>query len=590
MQPTELQHQIEELQKQIRRYELSEQRSRGIQARLDMQVDIFTRIHKCSQAAFAAKNTEELNTIIAEGVADIFQFELGAVFLISVEEGCLAMQGQCNVDEGHETESTIPLDSQWLSKEEFWTFKKGKAVWETYPQDHCPLPSLGLAWGMYAPLFNPSQEFEGLIFAGVRKKNKPFYDFHPGEIQSSFMVFARQMNGIMNHMIMVHKANAAEQAKTRFLASLSHEIRTPLNAVIGMVQISSRKDSLDTYKTSMGQIKSSSQHLLRLINNVLDFAKIDENKLQLAVEEFDLRELVDSVLVNINPNACEKHQNIAVSFENIQNFSFLGDKLRLSQVILNLLSNAVKFTPEYGSISLNMREKSRDDEKVLLYCHVQDSGIGVSPESQKNIFLPFEQDHMNESARMGGTGLGLAISQRIVGLMGGALQVESTPGKGSRFYFDAWLAPGSGKNTQESPDIEETPQSLTADFTGKTILVVDDIEINRMIIIAMLEDSKAKLETAPDGQRAIDMIAQSPENHYDAILMDVQMPVMDGYASAKNIRQLNRSDAKKIPILAMTANVFREDIQKSFSSGMNGHISKPVEYHTLVTQLQKVLL
>ncbi len=584
MQQLQLEQQIQELQSQIRRYELAEQRNRDIQARLDMQVDMFTRIHKCSQSAFAAQNTDELNTIIAEGVADIFQLELGAVFLISTEKGCLEIQGQCNIEN---PETAIPLDSKWLAREEFWTFKKAKTVWETYPQTLCPLPNLDLAWGMYAPLFNSSQDFTGLIFGGVSNISKPFYDFHPAEIQSSFMVFAQQMNGIMNNIIMLNKANAAERAKTRFLASLSHEMRTPLNAVIGMVQISSKKDCLDTYKTSMRQIKSSSQHLLGLINNVLDFAKIDENKLQLAVEEFDLKELVDTVLVSISPHTREKHQNISVSFENMNDLSFLGDKLRLSQVLLNLLSNAVKFTPEHGSISLNIREKSRDSQKVLLHCYVQDSGIGISSEFQQKIFSPFEQADMNEHGQLGGTGLGLTISQRIVGLMGGVIQVESSPGKGARFYFDAWLAPVPREDAQSSSNMKESPQPIDVNFNGKTFLLVDDIEINRLIIITMLEDSKAKLETASDGAKALDMVARSKENYYDAILMDIQMPVMDGYACAKDIRQLNRADAKTIPILAMTANVFKEDIQKSFESGMNGHIGKPVEYSVLVAELQK---
>ncbi len=585
MQQSQLKKQVKALQNQISRYELAEQRNRDIQSRLDMQIDIFTRIHKCSQSAFAAKDTNELNTIIAEGVVDIFQFELGAVFLLSVEKNCLEIQGQCNVDW---PECTIPLNSRWLARKEFWTFNTGKVFWETYSQTRYPLASLGLAWGMYAPLYNSSQEFEGLIFGGVREASQAFYDFHPAEIQSSFMVFVRHMNGIINNTNMIKKANEAEQSKTHFLANLSHEMRTPLNAIIGMAQICSQKKSLETYKKSIQQIQISSQHLMKLINNVLDLSKIGANKLQLAIDEFDLKELVNTVLINTTPNSRKKHQNIDISFGNVQNFSFWGDKLRLSQVVLNLLSNAVKFTPEYGSISLSIQERSRDEKKVLLHFSVKDSGIGITPECQKKIFSPFEQARTHEDEQLGGTGLGLAISQRIVGLMGGEIQVESSPGQGARFYFDAWFVPNLKEKTESPDHIEETPHDIN--FSGKTILIVDDIEINRFIILSMLENSNAKLEVASHGHNALDMVLQSPEGYYDAILMDVQMPVMDGYTAVQEIRKLNRNDTKNIPVLAMTANVFKEDIQKALVAGMNDHIGKPVEYQVLVKKLQKFLL
>ena len=576
--------QIGELLSKIRHYELSEQKYRDIQSRLDMQLDIFKRIHKCAQAAFTAENLREMSNLIAEGVVDIFQLEMGAVFSLSATGDHIELLGECNVGQ---TELSVPFDSRLLARIDFWNFGKQEAVWETSIADDSAFKSMNLAKAIYTPLFNNARKFEGLILGGITQSGKNFYDFKPAEMSASFMVFSQMMNGIYNNMLAVRQALAAEKAKGQFLTNISHEMRTPLNAIIGMVQISEKSGAVKDYEKAVKQIAVSSKHLLGLVDNLLDLARIDENKLQLVAEPFDLQELIDAVLTSIKPISAAKKQQLNVSFHKIRQFSFIGDRLRLSQVLLNLLSNAVKFTPEEKPIFMDITEKSRDAQKVLLNFSVKDSGIGVSFEFQKRIFFPFERSDESLSMKAVGTGLGLVISQRIVELMGGRIELESTPQQGARFYFDAWLLPDKQKDDRAEQKLSNSGiKDEKVDFSGKRILIVDDLEINNEIILNMLEDSNATLETALNGRQALEMISNSPEGHYDLILMDVLMPIMDGHLATAEIRKLDRHDVKDLPIIAMTANAFKEDIMKCLEAGMDAHIAKPVDYKILLSKIK----
>ena len=576
--------QIGELLSKIRYYELSEQKYRNIQSRLDMQLDIFKRIHKCAQAAFTAENLREMSNLIAEGVVDIFQLEVGAVFSLSATGDHIELLGECNVGQ---TELSVPFDSRLLARIDFWNFGKQEAVWETSIADDSAFKSMNLAKAIYTPLFNNARKFEGLILGGITQSGKNFYDFKPAEMSASFMVFSQMMNGIYNNMLAVRQALAAEKAKGQFLTNISHEMRTPLNAIIGMVQISEKSGAVKDYEKAVKQIGVSSKHLLGLVNNLLDLARIDENKLQLVAEPFDLQELIDAVLTSIKPISAAKKQQLNVSFHKIRQFSFIGDRLRLSQVLLNLLSNAVKFTPEEKPIFMDITEKSRDAQKVLLNFSVKDSGIGVSFEFQKRIFFPFERSDESVSMKAVGTGLGLVISQRIVELMGGRIELESAPQQGARFYFDVWLLPDKQKDDNAEQKLSSSGiKDEKVDFSGKRILIVDDLEINNEIILNMLEDSNATLETALNGRQALEMISNSPEGHYDLILMDVLMPIMDGHLATAEIRKLDRHDVKDLPIIAMTANAFKEDIMKCLEAGMDAHIAKPVDYKILLSKIK----
>ena len=576
--------QIGELLSKIRHYELSEQKYRDIQSRLDMQLDIFKRIHKCAQAAFTAENLREMSNLIAEGVVDIFQLEMGAVFSLSATGDHIELLGECNVGQ---TELSVPFDSRLLARIDFWNFGKQEAVWETSIADDSAFKSMNLAKAIYTPLFNNARKFEGLILGGITQSGKNFYDFKPAEMSASFMVFSQMMNGIYNNMLAVRQALAAEKAKGQFLTNISHEMRTPLNAIIGMVQISEKSGAVKDYEKAVKQIGVSSKLILGLVNNLLDLARIDENKLQLVAEPFDLQELIDAVLTSIKPISAAKKQRLNVSFHKIRQFSFIGDRLRLSQVLLNLLSNAVKFTPEEKPIFMDITEKSRDAQKVLLNFSVKDSGIGVSFEFQKRIFFPFERSDESVSMKAVGTGLGLVISQRIVELMGGRIELESAPQQGARFYFDVWLLPDKQKDDRAEQKLSNSGiKDEKVDFSGKRILIVDDLEINNEIILNMLEDSNATLETALNGRQALEMISNSPEGHYDLILMDVLMPIMDGHLATAEIRKLDRHDVKDLPIIAMTANAFKEDIMKCLEAGMDAHIAKPVDYKILLSKIK----
>ncbi|MDR0585893.1 MAG: response regulator [Treponema sp.] len=370
----------------------------------------------------------------------------------------------------------------------------------------------------------------------------------------------------------VYEANTANQHKGAFLARMSHEIRTPMNAIIGMTEIVKKKLAGNTeLHSDLQKIEASSQHLLGLLNDILDISKIEAGKIELNMEPMDLLKLVKTVESIIRPRCEEKNIGFKTNFRLCPPAFFSGDPLRLRQVLINLLGNAVKFTPECGHIEYSVIEKEKKDGKTVIGFSVKDDGIGVKKEALPMLFKPFEQTSGNISKRYGGTGLGLAISQSIVQLFGGSIAVQSEEGKGSEFSFSVAL-----KDTL--PVDEETVlEDATDKLKGKRALLVDDVAINRMIAANLLSHTGLEIDEAENGKTALEMFSASPENTYDIIYMDIQMPVMDGYESAGAIRALPRNDAKTVPIIALTANAFKEDIEKAVSNGMNGHLAKPIE-------------
>ncbi|MDR0628623.1 MAG: response regulator, partial [Treponema sp.] len=374
----------------------------------------------------------------------------------------------------------------------------------------------------------------------------------------------------------VLEANQANQHKGDFLARMSHEIRTPMNAIIGMTNIVKKQlkehNAPEEIKVNLSQIEASSQHLLGLLNDILDISKIEAGKIELSQEAVDMLKLADTVVSIIRPRCEEKNITFNIRFTIPPPTFFTGDSLRIRQVLINLLGNAVKFTPEYGSIDFVIEQREVRNGRALLFFSVKDSGIGISGESMALLFKPFEQTSDKISKRYGGTGLGLAISQNIVQLFGGEITVQSKPGEGSVFSFGIWLP--------EIADGEEEtaiPEDATGGLAGKRALLVDDVPINRIIVINLLEYTGLAVDEADDGLAALNIFRNSPEYTYDIIYMDVQMPNMDGYETAAAIRALDRKDAKTIPIVALTANAFKEDIDKALENGMNAHLAKPME-------------
>ncbi|MDL2327454.1 response regulator, partial [Ruminococcaceae bacterium OttesenSCG-928-A11] len=390
----------------------------------------------------------------------------------------------------------------------------------------------------------------------------------------------------------VDSAVRAGEHKGEFLARMSHEIRTPMNAIIGITNIAQKKlegpghDSEDCaeMRAHLDQIESSSQHLLGLLNDILDISKIEAGKIELSEEAVELQKLANTVTAMIKPRCDEKNIDFITKIDAFDPSVFLCDSLRLRQVLINLLGNAVKFTPECGTIEFMVENLGQQNGETDVLFSVKDNGIGISQDAQETIFQPFEQAASSVSRQYGGTGLGLAISRNIVQLFGGELTVESAPGAGSVFSFTLRL-----RQTESDLPAEVEISDATGRFAGKRMLLVDDVEINRVIVTSMLEDTGLEVDEAGDGQQALDRFTASAPGDYDMILMDVQMPNMDGYEASEAIRALNRPDAKTVPIVALTANAFKEDIDRALSHGMTAHVAKPVEMDTLLEVLFRFL-
>lgn len=383
------------------------------------------------------------------------------------------------------------------------------------------------------------------------------------------------------------EAKAANEHKGEFLARMSHEIRTPMNAIIGLANIVQRdlddmngNSEILEVKDHVRQIEDSSQHLLSLLNDILDISKIEAGKIVLSKEAVDLPELVQTVTSIIQPRCDEKNITFEVILDTFEPSTFLTDSLRLRQILINLLGNAVKFTPELGRVEFRIARQDRQDGQTQVEFRVRDTGIGISDEAMANIFQPFEQANNKITRRYGGTGLGLTISRHIVQMFGGDISVRSQVEEGSEFSFAIWL-----RETTPLTKVDKKAVGPVEQLAGKKVLLVDDVDLNRKVAKAMLKTSGLIIDEAEDGQVALDKFIESPAYGYDIILMDVLMPNMDGYQASRAIRALDRPDAGRIPIIALTANAFKEDIDKAIEAGMNAHISKPVKMEKLLEVL-----
>lgn len=373
----------------------------------------------------------------------------------------------------------------------------------------------------------------------------------------------------------------ASQSKTTFLSRMSHEIRTPMNGIIGMLALAEGKmQKQDPAMQYLDKANELSAHLLSLINDILDMSRIEAGKVELENKPFSLRAMGDKLYDMFTKTLDARGIRYAVNFEGVTVDWLLGDELRLSQIMINFLSNAVKFT-EQGEIVVTIRQMMLREGNVDLLLRVHDTGQGMDPNFVYRIFRPFEQESIETGKKYGGTGLGMAITDQLVHLMGGQILVESLPGKGSDFTVYLTL-PQAEADEQASVTGRAEDQNQYEDaFQDCRILMAEDNDINAMIAVELLEGMGAKVDVAQNGQLALEAFQAKPEHYYDFILMDVQMPVLDGRAATRALRALDRSDATEIPIFALSADAFIEDERLSMESGMNGHYSKPIDFIAL---------
>lgn len=385
-------------------------------------------------------------------------------------------------------------------------------------------------------------------------------------------------------------AKAANMAKNEFLSRMSHDIRTPMNAIMGMTAIAGKYlDDKDRIQDCLAKITTASNHLLNLINEVLDMAKIESGKLNLLEEDFSISAMLQELLDLINPQLLVKKHHFTLTKAPELRDNVLGDKLRLKQLLLNILANAIKYTPPYGSISLEVREThSRLHDTIGYEFIITDNGIGMDSEFAAKIFEPFARASDSRTSEIEGTGLGMTIALNIARMMNGTIDVQSTLGKGSAFKATVYLRPHqqirSSKASAPAAGIDSLQE---INCRGKQVLLVEDNELNLEIAVELLKYAGLNITTAKNGLEGLDKFKAAPPGTYALILMDIQMPVMNGLEAAKAIRALPVKDAQTVPIVAMTANAFPEDIAATLQAGMNEHLSKPIDLEQFHSILQK---
>jgi signal transduction histidine kinase/ActR/RegA family two-component response regulator len=450
---------------------------------------------------------------------------------------------------------------------------------------------------VYSILYKSRQRAEALPGCPFRRMKSDLYylDEHQDIIvilQSDVtQVFEQERIQREKAEAAMREAETANSAKSEFLSRMSHDIRTPLNGIIGLSYLTQKMELPEKARENLEKIDTSSKFLLSLINDVLDMSKVESGKIDLHPEPYTIDEYHKYIDAVVRPLCQEKGQKFVLE----EKFPFtadvvpLADKLRCNQIIFNLFSNAVKYTPEGGTITCTIRGMLPEPGKIQIEHEITDTGIGMSEAFQKVLFEPFTQENRKDDSERRGTGLGLAIVKKLVDRMGGTIKVKSAPGIGTTFRvklcFDA--IPVSEAVLHSVPD--EAEQDTGVSFSGKHVLLCEDHPLNQEIAKALLEEKQMLVSVAEDGSAGVEMFQGSTPYYYDIVLMDIRMPVMGGLEATRQIRALDRIDAKAVPIIAMTADAFEDDIRKCLDAGMNGHIAKPIAPDTLYAVLSHEL-
>ena len=400
-------------------------------------------------------------------------------------------------------------------------------------------------------------------------------------IDSEMRKNLEQQNALADALVAAEQAN---RAKTAFLSNMSHEIRTPMNAIIGLNSLALRNENLPAEtREYLEKIGGSARHLLGLINDILDMSRIESGRIVLRREEFSFRGMLEQINTMVMSQCAEKGLKYECQVLGGVSDYYIGDDMKLKQILINILSNAIKFTDAPGSVSLTVERTGTFQDHSTIRFTVRDTGIGIDSAFLPKVFDSFTQEDSTRSSKYGSTGLGMAITKSIVDMMGGTIDVETEKGKGTEFIITVSLpiTEAEEENTIQDPEF--------VSFEGTRALLVEDNEINREIAQMLLSQAGFELDTAVDGKQALDLVSASEPGFYDVVLMDIQMPVMDGYTAAKAIRALPNPALSEIPIIAMTANAFQEDIRTAEEAGMNGHIAKPLDVTTMMNTLERVL-
>ncbi|WP_180326750.1 hybrid sensor histidine kinase/response regulator [Raoultibacter phocaeensis] len=463
-----------------------------------------------------------------------------------------------------------------------------------------PIP--GTDWFLYTAVpYNVIDEQVG-AFSATLMRNVAIVSFAVLGVLALTALFSYTVTRVNEKRILEEKERAerafsaaqhANMAKSDFLSRMSHEIRTPLNGIIGMTDIATHhlgdEAKMGEY---LQKITMSSNHLLSLINDILDMSKIESGKLEIKRERFDFERLVESITAVFQVQASEKDIEYETILVGEVDEAIVADSLRINQIVYNLLSNAFKFTPPGGRVELRFEKLEKGGECPWLRIVVTDTGCGIAAENIDKVFRSFEQESADVARMHGGTGLGLAITKRLAEAMGGVVSVDSVQGAGSTFAVELpyGLADHSGSMSAgigEAYAPATDGGRATHDFTGRTVLIVEDNELNLEIAAELMAMTGASVETAVNGKDAVEAFRSSGAGHFDLILMDVQMPVMDGYEATREIRSTDRPDAASVPIFAMTANAFAEDVRESLACGMDAHISKPLAIQSVYDKMDE---
>lgn len=389
--------------------------------------------------------------------------------------------------------------------------------------------------------------------------------------------------------VAIKDAKEANQAKSDFFSRMSHDIRTPMNGIIGMTHIAMNQESIEKIKDCLNKIDTSSKFLLGLVNDILDMSKAESGKIELHAEPYSLsafNEYIDSV---IRPLYEEKHQSFIVKIQPSAGAIPVMDPLRFNQIMFNLLSNAVKYTDDNGTIKLTVTSEIIEGHRERIVAVVSDNGMGMSKGFQEVLFEQYTQEDREVSSEIQGTGLGMSIVKKLVELMGGTIEVDSAIDKGTTFKVTLdldYVEAGKDKVIDNGAEKQNVDYDV---LKNRHILLCEDNELNMEIGVTLLEEKGMEVSAAKNGQDALEMFSKSDEGYYDLILMDIHMPILDGYEATAAIRNLDREDGKSVPIVAMTADVFADDIKKCLAGGMNGHISKPIEPDKMYKEIIRLL-